>query len=80
MKHEPAVDWKSVDDIAVRKWLVQHWGALTEIAVRFICNPRFVQQVAYGRDRAPYSDLRRSIERELREKGWPGHKREHPGT
>jgi hypothetical protein len=67
--------WRSFDDLAVRNWLEQHSGVFSEVAVMFACNPRFVQQVAYGKDRAPHSKLRLAIEQELRVKGWPGHKR-----
>jgi hypothetical protein len=66
---------RSPDDLTVRKWLEEHYGAFSEIAVAFAVNPRFVQQIAYGADKAPRSHLRIEIERELRARGWPGHKR-----
>ena len=66
---------RSPDDLVVRKWVEQHYGTFSEIAVAFAVNPRFVQQIAYGADKAPHSRLRIEIERELRARGWPGHKR-----
>jgi hypothetical protein len=75
MDQKSAWTGKSLDDLAVRQWLREHWGVFSEIAVGLVCNPRFVQQIAYGRDQAPRSYLRLAVERELRARGWPGHKR-----
>lgn len=54
----------------VRRWILDHRGRLTQIALEGGVSHQYVQRIAYGKSITPSRDMR--IERALRDHGCPG--------